>query len=165
MARFRDRPDSEHEQVLIRVAIAFACLIYLCLAGLGHDQAAALARRCRPLGIAYLGGALLLLAHLLRQPGPRPARRYAGMGLDMLTLTAALTIGEATAAVFYPFYLWVTFGMGFRYGRRYLMASALASLCSFALVIALTGYWRRRRRSRRACGSRSCSCRPMPPPC
>ena len=45
--------------------------------------------------------------------------------------------------MFYPFFLWITFGMGFRYGRRYLMVSALASLCSFALVIALTDYWRR----------------------
>ena len=93
--------------------------------------------------MGYLAGAVLLLAHLLWQPGPRPIRRYAGMSLDMLTLTAALALGEATAAIFYPFYLWVTFGMGFRYGRRYLFVSAAASLLSFALVIALTEYWRR----------------------
>ena len=139
----RARPDSEHEQVLIRVGIAAACLLYLALAALGDDQSAALAQRCRPLGVAYLAGALLLLGHLLWRPGPRPARRYAGMTLDMVTLTVALTIGEATAAVFYPFYLWITFGMGFRYGRRYLFISALLSLAGFALVIALTGYWRR----------------------
>jgi two-component system sensor histidine kinase RpfC len=142
VARLRERPDSEHEQVLVRVAIALACLLYLCLAALGDDQAAALARRCRPLGIAYLAGALLLLGHLLWRPAPRPARRYAGMILDIVTLTVALTIGEATAAVFYPFYLWITFGMGFRYGRSYLLVSAVLSLCGFALVIVLTGYWR-----------------------
>jgi two-component system sensor histidine kinase RpfC len=141
--RLRDRPDSEHEQILIRVAIALGCLSYLWLAAQGDGEGAMLAQRCRPLGIAYLIGALVLLGHLLWRPGPRPARRYAGMGLDMLTLTMALTVGEETAAVFYPFYLWVTFGMGFRYGRRYLLVSALASLCSFALVIALTDYWRR----------------------
>ena len=86
--------------------------------------------------MGYLAGALLLLGHLLWRPAPRPARRYAGMGLDMLTLTAALSLGGATAAMFYPFYLWVTFGMGFRYGRRYLFVSAAISLLSFALVIA-----------------------------
>jgi two-component system sensor histidine kinase RpfC len=137
------RPDSEHEQVLIRVAIAVACLLYLTVTAQGDGQAASLAQRCRPLGVGYLTGAVLLLAHLLWQPGPRPSRRYAGMSLDMLTLTLALSLGEATAAIFYPFYLWVTFGMGFRYGRRYLFVSAAASLLSFALVIAVTDYWHR----------------------
>ena len=83
----------------------------------------------------------------------------------MLTLTVALTVGEATAAVFYPFYLWITFGMGFRYGHRYLLVSALLSLAGFALVIALTDYWRLSRRSRRARGSRCCCCPPTPRPC
>ena len=141
-ARLRGRPDSEHEQILIRVGIAFACLLYLALTALGDGEAADLARRCRPLGVAYLAGAMALLAHLLYRPGPQPARRYAGMGLDMLTLTVALALGEATAAIFYPFYLWVTFGMGFRYGRRYLFVSAACSLLSFALVVTLSAYWR-----------------------
>ena len=141
-ARLQGRPDSEHEQVLIRVGIAAACLLYLTLTALGDGSAASLAQRCRPLGVAYLAGALALLAHLLWQPGSRPARRYAGMGLDMLTLTVALALGGATAAIFYPFYLWVTFGMGFRYGRRYLFVSAASSLLSFALVIAASPYWR-----------------------
>jgi len=141
-ARLRGRPDSEHEQVLIRVGIAAACLLYLSLTALGDGAAASLAQRCRPLGVAYLAGALALLAHLLYRPGPQPARRFAGMGLDMLTLTVALAVGEATAAIFYPFYLWVTFGMGFRYGRRYLFVSAACSLLSFALVIASSTYWR-----------------------
>jgi two-component system sensor histidine kinase RpfC len=141
-ARLRGRPDSEHEQILIRVGIAIACLLYLTLTGLGEGEAASLAQRCRPLGVAYLAGALALLAHLLHQPGPQPARRYAGMGLDMLTLTVALALGEATAAIFYPFYLWVTFGMGFRYGRRYLFVSAACSLLSFAMVVTLSAYWR-----------------------
>ena len=142
VGRLKERPDSEHEQILIRVAIAAACLLYLSLAALGDGHGATLAERCRPLGVAYLTGALLLLGHLLWQPGPRPARRYVGMTLDMMTLTVALTVGEATSAVFYPFYLWITFGMGFRYGRRYLVISALLSLAGFALVIALTDYWR-----------------------
>src|SRR5688500_14312184 len=120
LARLQGHPDSEHEQVLIRVGIATACLLYLTITALGDGSAASLAPRCRPLGVGYLAGALALLAHLLWQPGVRPARRYAGMGLDMLTLTVALALGGATAAIFYPFYLWVTFGMGFRYGRRYL---------------------------------------------
>jgi two-component system sensor histidine kinase RpfC len=64
------------------------------------------------------------------------------MAVDLIALTMVLLIGQATAAVFYPFYLWITFGMGFRYGRRYLVVSAVVSLLSFALVITVTDYWR-----------------------
>ena len=72
----------------------------------------------------------------------RPVRRFVGMGLDMLVLSLGLLIGQGTAALFYPFYLWITLGMGFRYGRSYLLVSAVSSLLSFALVIAMTEYWR-----------------------
>ena len=37
----------------------------------------------------------------------------------MIALTLVLLIGQGTAALLYPFYLWVTLGMGFRYGRSY----------------------------------------------
>ena len=90
----------------------------------------------------YLAVSILLLAHLLTDPAPRPARRYVGMALDMIALTLVLLIGQGTAALFYPFYLWITLGMGFRYGRNYLLVSAVSSLLSFALVIAMTEYWR-----------------------
>ena len=91
---------------------------------------------------SYLLGGVLLLAHLLADPAPRPARRYVGMTIDIVALTMVLLVGQGTAALFYPFYLWITLGMGFRYGRRYLLVSAVSSLFSFALVIAMTEYWR-----------------------
>ena len=128
--RLQARPDSEHEQVAIRALIALLALIYLSFAG-----------PCLPLAIAYMTGSLLLLGHLLWRPGPLPARRFAGMALDLATLTVALIMGEATAAIFYPFYLWITLGMGFRYGRSYLYVSAVLSLLSFALVVAVTPFW------------------------
>lgn len=139
--RLQGRADSEHEQIVIRVAIAALCLLYLGIVAQGTGDGAALARRCVPLGLLYLSGASLLLVLLLRDPGPRPARRYAGMTLDVLTNSTALTIGEGTAAVFYPFYLWVTLGMGFRYGRSYLLVAAVFSLIAFATVIWATDYW------------------------
>ena len=90
---------------------------------------------------SYLVGGVLL-AHLLADPAPRPVRRYVGMTIDMVALTMVLLVGQGTAALFYPFYLWITLGMGFRYGRSYLLVSAVSSLFSFALVIAMTEYWR-----------------------
>jgi two-component system sensor histidine kinase RpfC len=140
--RLSERGDSEHEQVLVRALIAALALSYLAVASTVDGEGGELGEACLPLAVAYLLGALLLVAHLLWKPQPLPARRFAGMLLDITTLTIALIVGESTAAVFYPFYLWITLGMGFRYGRSYLYVSAVLSLLSFALVIAVTDFWR-----------------------
>lgn len=143
-ARLKGRSDTEHEQILVRVAIGVLIVLGLVIAALGHQPPARIAPLLA-IATSYLGAAVVLLAHILVDPARRPARRYIGMSVDMLALTMVLLVGQGTAAVFYPFYLWITLGMGFRYGRRYLLVSAAISLLSFALVIALTEYWRAQR--------------------
>jgi two-component system sensor histidine kinase RpfC len=139
--RLKGRSDTEHEQILVRVAIGVAIVTGLGIAAVGAPPPP----KVLPLlsiATCYLMGGVLLLAHLVADPAPRPVRRYVGMALDMIALTLVLLIGQGTAALFYPFYLWITLGMGFRYGRVYLLISAVSSLLSFALVIAMTEYWR-----------------------
>jgi two-component system sensor histidine kinase RpfC len=140
-ARLADRVDSEHEQILVRCAIAVAILGGLSAFALGGSPPPQVGTLLLIAG-GYLLGALLLLAHLLHDPRPRPVRRYIGMLLDMLALSLVLLHGHRTSAIFYPFYLWITLGMGFRYGRSYLLVSAALSLVSFGVVIAVTDYWR-----------------------
>jgi two-component system sensor histidine kinase RpfC len=139
--RLRNRPDTEHEQSLVRVAIGIAIVAGLAIAAAG-DRPPAQVGPLLLIAASYLGAGALLLAHILVDPRRQPARRYFGMAVDMIALTMVLLIGQGTAAVFYPFYLWITLGMGFRYGRRYLVVSAVISLLSFALVITVTEYWR-----------------------
>ena len=86
-------------------------------------------------------GALALLAHLLFEPAINVTRRCVGMVLDITALTAILLWGGAGTALFYPLYLWVTLGMGFRYGQSYLLASAVLTVIGFAMVISLTPSW------------------------
>ena len=140
-ARLKGRPDTEHEQILVRVGIGVAIVSGLMIASVGHP-APPQAVPLLSIAASYLIGGVLLLAHLLADPAPRPARRYVGMAIDIVALTLVLLVGQGTAALFYPFYLWITLGMGFRYGRSYLLVSAVSSLFSFALVIAMTAYWR-----------------------
>ncbi|MBN2357817.1 MAG: response regulator, partial [Deltaproteobacteria bacterium] len=140
-ARLQGRPDTEHEQILVRVGIGVAIVSGLVIAAVG-DPPPAQILPLLAIASCYLIGGGLLLAHLLADPAPRPARRYVGMTIDLVALTMVLLVGQATAALFYPFYLWITMGMGFRYGRSYLLVSAVSSLFSFALVIAMTEYWR-----------------------
>jgi two-component system sensor histidine kinase RpfC len=143
-ARLKDRPDTEHEQILVRVTIGVVIVLGLVIAALGYHPPVRIGSLLA-IATSYLGAALLLLVHILVDPARRPARRYIGMSVDMLALTLVLLVGQGSAAVFYPFYLWITLGMGFRYGRRYLIVSAAISLLSFALVIALNEYWRAQR--------------------
>jgi two-component system, sensor histidine kinase RpfC len=140
-ARLEGRVDSEHEQILVRDVIALAIVAGLGLAALGEQPPPQVGVLLLIAG-SYLLGALLLLAHLLYDPRPQPVRRYVGMLVDMLALTLVLLRGHETSGIFYPFYLWITLGMGFRYGRSYLLVSAALSLLSFGVVIAVTDYWR-----------------------
>jgi two-component system sensor histidine kinase RpfC len=143
-ADFRARSDSEHEQILIRLALG--ALIFLYLGGyVAFDDATAVAdpRIVYPMVVA-VGGfivAILLLANILLDPGSSPVRRMAGIVQDNLSLTLFLIFGDTLTAPWVVIYLWVTFGMGFRYGRFYLFASAIASLIGFACVVATTPIW------------------------
>jgi two-component system sensor histidine kinase RpfC len=63
------------------------------------------------------------------------------MVTDFSMTSALLYFGGAAAAPFYPIYLWVTLGNGFRYGLPYLAASVSASVCGFFMVVLTSDFW------------------------
>jgi two-component system sensor histidine kinase RpfC len=140
-AKYAKRPDSEHEQAIIRLCILGVVLIYL--GGVGsitgfHDPA--LRAVLLLVAVESLAGAGILIAIALR-PGISHLRRVAGMCVDYTMMGAAMHLMGAHLAPVYVVYMWVTIGNGLRYGPRFLMiAVALASL-SFAPVITFTPYW------------------------
>ena len=135
---FCGRGDSEHEQILIRIVIGAVALVFVLVAMSGAEETW--------LGLAIVSGhflvALALLVALLRSPSTSVARRYVGMVSDNVALTFIMIWGGGATALFYPMYLWVSFGMGFRFGRSYLLASALLSAVGFTAVILTTPSWR-----------------------
>lgn len=139
--RLRDREDSEHEQILIRVGFAALILTYL-LTLVDGQTAPSIWHVCLVIGSVYAIGSLLLLGHVLFRPNVSVTRRLAGMLLDLTCLPVGMIVGEAWVAPLYPMYLWISLGMGFRYGRDYLFAAAGLSLIGFGAVIALTDFWR-----------------------
>jgi two-component system sensor histidine kinase RpfC len=89
----------------------------------------------------YLLFSLGLFLVVLRFPGPFPVRRIFGMTGDLvMTSYGVYLIGEAGAWL-YIVLLWVVFGSGFRYGRRYLAYSATLATAGFGLAIRFSGYW------------------------
>ncbi|MEM7225168.1 MAG: response regulator [Pseudomonadota bacterium] len=142
--RLRGREDSEHEQAAIRIGFAFIILGY-CLYLL-FDSVGPIAEHPEifyPLinASAFLVLSIVIFSAVVIRPTVSPLRRGLGMILDLSALSLLLHTGESLMAFWYPIYLWVTFGNGFRYGTIYLGVSAGLSVLSFTLVVLTTDYW------------------------
>jgi len=139
---FAKRPDSEHEQALIRLAIVLVLAVYVTLSFLqnyridpGEIAPAALAF----FSLLFSAG---VLSHILMRPSISPHRRFLGIVHDNgMAAYMMYALGEYCAP-FYIVLLWVTFGNGFRYGRKYLFVSAFLGTAFFFLVITTTEYWK-----------------------
>src|SRR5690606_19547136 len=89
----------------------------------------------------FLFTSFLFFAHLLYQPQVSVTRRLLALGLDLSTLSYFMYTGGAATAMWYWIYLFVTFGMGFRYGLRYLAFGTVMSSLGFLFVIESNAYW------------------------
>ena len=146
---FAARPDSEHEQVMIRILLVSLNLTYVLVLILASGPAQTFAETFAETFIGSVlilppsfAGTWLLLVLLMLDPAPSVPRRVLGNLLDMSMVSAFLLVGGAMAAPWYLIYLWVTFGNGFRYGTRFLVSSAVLGAAGFALVIHVTPLWR-----------------------
>ena len=69
------------------------------------------------------------------------SRRYAAMLADNVVTTYCLmNMGEGGAVVI-GVYLFITFGNGFRYGRRYLHSCQVMAVIGFASVLVFSAFW------------------------
>ena len=143
IALLRNRPDSEHEISINRIAISLLVFFYWVggkLAG-SESTVRAIEHLEAPLAFVAISG-VLLFGHLLAQPGVSHVRRVLGMVVDIGALTVALHMGDAGTALFYPIYLWAILGNGFRYGVVYLAIAAAMSIVGFVFVIMTAPFWR-----------------------
>jgi len=137
--RFSGRPDSEHGQALVRLAVLAVVLAYMLLHGprgmeeAYHDVLLMVAA-------GFLVGTSLVTAIFLR-PGVSRVRRIVGMVSDYGLMAAAMIrIGEPLAWV-YVIIMWVTVGNGLRFGNRWLVGAVAMASASFGLVLQASPYW------------------------
>ncbi|TMH70146.1 MAG: hybrid sensor histidine kinase/response regulator, partial [Betaproteobacteria bacterium] len=135
-ARFAARPDTEHEQALVRVVITLLLVLYLLpgASGPGRDL------------ILYVGGAhfalsLSVLLRILYSPGKSPARRVLAMAGDFATVTCYMVLFGERAAPLLLMYVWVTLANGFRFGASYLLISLGIGVAGFLTVLRLNSFW------------------------
>jgi two-component system sensor histidine kinase RpfC len=139
--RLKWRPDSEHEQAIVRIVIvALASAYFLVLdwiSGFADEHFV----WGTSLTAGYLAVSAVYVGLIIARPGISHPRRIVAMTTDMAMISVLMYWGRESAAVLYPIYLWVTFGNGFRYGNRYLALSAAASVLGF-LPLTFTPFWR-----------------------
>ena len=136
------RPDSEHEQALIR-AIIIAILFFYLSWSLPRDG------RMEPGEVLLLW--ICALYHLFSVGlfvritfAPIAAsrfRRYLGMVGDLVLTSYGISVAGDVAGPLYVVLLWVIFGNGFRYGREYLFAASVIGTISFGIAIYVNVYW------------------------
>lgn len=141
--RLAKLPDSEHEQAIVKFFMGFAWLSYI----LWLDQKITVPTGSIITAYLYMAIAVLLFCWIIANPVVHPFRRFLGILSDAYIITAAMLYGGHIAAPLFGAYLFMTFGHGFRYGNKYLFASALASILSFSLLLIYSDYWQGQKQS------------------
>ena len=141
VGRLSNRPDSEHQQALIRLVIACMILVYLW----GLQTLATAHSHIHLMFLVMLAESmvgLLLVAGIVLRPGVSHVRRWIGMLADYSTLAVLMSVQADALAPLYVIILWVTIGNGLRYGNFYLYSAAGLASMSFLGVILTTPFWR-----------------------
>jgi two-component system sensor histidine kinase RpfC len=136
-ARLAARPDTEHEQAIVRVVLGALIVLYL-LPG-------AIAENLEPtilVMLGYLAGAMLIFGHILHAPGESHTRRVLATLGDVVTVTWVMAfIGEQAAPMFL-LYVWITLANGFRFGARHLLVSLAISVAGILALVWKGEFWR-----------------------
>ena len=141
VGRLSNRPDSEHQQALIRLVIACMILAYLWGLQTFATSQSNLHLMFRVMLAESVVG-LMLVAGIVVRPGVSHARRWVGMLADYSTLAILMSLQPDALAPLYVIILWVTIGNGLRYGNFYLYSAAGLASLSFLGVIVSTTFWR-----------------------
>jgi len=121
----------EREQAILRMAIVSTIVTYtLFIRSRGGIPAESFAMVTMYAYTSMLL-AILLLIFVWRELLNKTARRCTGMVLDMAGITVAMYYLAQYGAPLFAAYLFVTIGYGFRYGIKYLAASALLAILCF----------------------------------
>lgn len=135
IAGLSGRPDTEHEQAIVRMIVGALIVLYsIPGAAVSHEPTIWVM-------LGYLGVAVFIFARIVAAKSVSPIRRVLGALADIATLTWVMSfLGERAAALFLV-YVWVTLANGFRFGAKYLLISLGLSIAGFAVVMATSEFW------------------------
>lgn len=140
LARYRNRPDTEVGQALVRVLVMLVVVGYPAIYThtVGHTDWT---------WMWAAGGFFLfsiaILAWIGIDPRISPVRRVVAMVSDISITTVGLYLWGQLASPLVIIYFWVTSANGIRFGPRYLIASMFLSMAGFAVVMVTSPFWSR----------------------
>jgi two-component system sensor histidine kinase RpfC len=138
---FSRHSNIEHEQSLVRFAMAsFICLVVVWHVDLAHPPHVILML----IGF-FMSLTTLIMVDIFRRPEPVPVRRVIAFLSDAGGISCGMMFADELGIPIYLFYLWITFGNGFRFGNQYLYGTLLASLAGLSLVLWQVDYWQHHR--------------------
>jgi len=135
-ARLVARPDTEHEQALVRIVITILLVLYLLPGATGPGRELILL-----VGGAHFALSVLVFLRILHSTDTSPARRVFAMVGDFATVTCYMAMFGERAAPLFLMYVWVTLANGFRFGAPYLLASLGIGLAGFTTVLWASAFW------------------------
>ncbi len=141
-ARFAARPDTEHEQAIVRVVITALLTAYLLPQGIReHGWAGLPSAYLWFLGYVTLSAVLLVWTFLSTRVSH--LRRSLALVLDLATVSWSMSYFEERALPQFLLYIWITLANGFRFGPAYLLFSLVLSIAGFGAVLATSQFWGR----------------------
>jgi len=139
-SRLQNRPDTEHEQALVRLVLVLGLGVYLLVPHVMGENTPGWVQSLLPYGaVVFLS--LGIFCAILIQPGVSPVRRVIGAIGDSAAISYFMVQLGVDGLLLYVVYLWIIFGNGFRYGRHYLLTTLVLSVFGFSLVILFSDFW------------------------
>lgn len=143
LQRLKNRPDSEHEAALIRIAIVVIVVAYFTVAARLDGIISDIERHSQLTAVLFLFISLGIFLWILISPGVSVPRRIFTMGIDIGITTYCLYLLGDVATPLFGLYLLNSIGNGFRYGARYLYLSGALGVAGFMFVLAASEHWQR----------------------
>lgn len=144
-ARLAARQDSEHEQALLRIVIIGLVLAYMAVFhGWVNRWTDTDLHIVRVLS-GFLGVAVAIFFAICVDPAPNKPRRIVGMVADATGCTWYMSVAGDYGFFVIGIFLFITFGNGFRYGRRYLFLCQAMCVAGLTGVLLFVPYWQERR--------------------
>lgn len=138
-ARLHGRTDSEHEQAFLRIVIVAAVLAMAVVFHGPHDF------EIVQMLSGFLALAIGIFVAICISPARNVPRRLLGMIADAGGCTWYLWVGGEYSLFVIGLYLFITFGNGFRYGRRWLFGCQALCLLGFTTTLLMVPFWIERR--------------------
>ena len=134
--------NSEREQAVLRIFIAFLIFAYLGYKLLEGDRSETIIPVFTFSAVWFFSGVFFAF-HVFRNNSPSAAKQLVAMIADNSAVSFGMLMTNEMGVLFFGIYIWVTIGNGIRYGARSLFLSQSMSIAGFSCVLLLNSYWDR----------------------